>query len=72
MLSLPSVNAPGSLRGAEGDGDGCASSLFLFFRTELPATTEGSDGDVTPRKDTREDFGLSFKLCPPRTVVGWL
>ena len=57
---------------SRGDGDGCASSLFLFFRTELPATTEGSDGDVTPRKDTREDFGLSFKLCPPSTVVGWL
>ena len=40
--------------------------------TELPATTEWSHGDVTPRKDTREDFGLSFKLCPPSTVVGWL
>ena len=35
-----------------------------------------SDGDVTPREDTREDFGRSFflkkKILSPSGVVGWL
>ena len=31
--ALPFVSAPGSHRGVEGDGDGCAFSLFLVFRS---------------------------------------
>ena len=55
-LLLKFVSAPGSHRGAEGDGDGCASTLLLFptqyirrcplvpaqrRSIELPATTWG-------------------------------
>ena len=31
-----------------------------------------SDGDVTPRKDTREDFGPHFNFLSPTAVVGRL
>ena len=70
------------------DGDGCASSLsFLTKYTRLspllgPLYRDGplssqpqprrSDGEVAPRKDTREGLGLSFNYRPPRGVAGLL
>ena len=74
-VSLKYKRAPDSHRGAEGDGDGCASLLCMTLRRTsdtfplCPCTgmysrrssrpqPRGSGGDVTPRKDTREDQRL--------------
>ena len=70
-VSLKYKRAPDSNRGAEEDGDGCASLLCMTFRCFPLCPCTGmysrrssrpqprrSGGDVTPRKDTREDQKL--------------
>ena len=75
--ALMCAKAPSSHRGAEGDGDGCASSLFFAHSVQQilslwslcsfsPRSSRpqplGSGGDVTPCEDTREDHGLLFNF----------
>ena len=84
MLSLPFVNAPGSLRGAEGGmamaaPPRCSFSFAVHQTfslgpsyTELPATTEWSRRRHSSQGHKGGLWTLFLKLCPPSTVVGWL
>ena len=87
--ALNFAKAPSSHRGAEGRWrclrllvasfsdvlHQMVSPWSLYSDSSLSSRPQplGSDGDVTPCEDTREDFGLSFfYFQPPRFVAGWL